>query len=156
MKQTSLTLGFLVVLLFVSIYISNFQFRGKAPIESPLVSTTTPSSTHDIDGTWIWKETLKLSGPKIVPASEEFTIMFNVSAGQVSGTTDCNNFFGGFKVKKDAITFEPLAMTKKFCANSQESEFINMVTTSNTYLINPSGELVLHMKEGGSVVFTKK
>ncbi|MDQ5883239.1 MAG: hypothetical protein QG654_151 [Patescibacteria group bacterium] len=92
--------------------------------------------------------------PKKVNA---FTLTFDKN-GQVSGTTDCNNFSGSYEVKADgSITFGPFMSTLMFCESSEEDIFLKYITESNKIFFDDSGNLVLLLPyDSGSVIFKKQ
>ena len=46
-------------------------------------------------------------------------ITFDVKNNRVNGNAGCNNFFGGFSVKEDKISFSQLGMTRMACPNEK-------------------------------------
>lgn len=46
-------------------------------------------------------------------------IQFNTAENKVSGNSGCNNFFGSFTVKADAISFSQMASTRMACLNNE-------------------------------------
>lgn len=136
-------------------------FQGKI-IPEPTANIDTDSSDGSMAdlaaNEWVWKETLLNDDTRTTPKSPDLFSLKFTTDGQVSGTTDCNNFFGSFTIEADkAITFGPLASTKKFCADSQETEFTDMITNSSHFIFDDSDNLILLLKfDSGSVVFEKK
>ena len=43
------------------------------------------------------------------------------------GSTGCNKFIGSYKLDKNSISLEPGAVTKMFCPDSPEQEFLSAV-----------------------------
>ncbi len=88
----------------------------------------------------------------ITPIQKDaFTITFDDE--KITGTTDCNSFFGTYKTDKNNLEFGPLGSTKKFCMDSQESEFIKYLTESSSYMFD-QGNLILLLKfDSGSFIF---
>lgn len=79
-----------------------------------------------INNTWVWNKTYKDSGSVSPKDIDAFTINFT-NDGQINGTTDCNNFSGTYEMVDGEIYFGPITSTEKFCADSQESEFLSML-----------------------------
>jgi heat shock protein HslJ len=111
-----------------------------------------------INNVWVWNKTYIGSGPdldlnnSIKPKKiDAFTIQFTKD-GQVSGTTDCNNFNGTYELKEGEISFGPFATTKKFCADSQEAEFLAMLK-EGVYSI---GDQNFYIENEQTVVFNIK
>ena len=72
--------------------------------------------------------------------------------GEVSGSGGCNQFFGSFEQSAGALTFGPLASTKKACppgVMAAEASFLNMLaavrraqaTRTELVLFGDQGEL---------------
>ena len=105
--------------------------------------------------TWTWVRTVfnndTVKRPKIAGA---FTLTFD-EHGQVSGTTDCNSFRGEVIIEGRNIEFsENMAMTRMYCADSQESEFIRMLQNLNSFFFTSRGELIMEIKyDSGSMFF---
>ncbi len=92
----------------------------------------------------IWSKTFNGTGPHadeggvITPKKVgTFTLSFTKD-GKVSGKTDCNSFSGEYTLNVSKITFGPLASTLMTCENSQESEFLKMLTNSTTSEVSVS------------------
>ena len=84
----------------------------------------------------------------------------NISAtfedGQVNGIAGCNNYFGGYQLVGDNISFGPLASTEMFCMDppglmEQESAYLSALEGAATYevtdesliIANASGDIIL-------------
>ncbi|MGL4648886.1 MAG: META domain-containing protein, partial [Caldilineaceae bacterium] len=93
-------------------------------------------------------------GVEFDPAVTTVTATFTED-GQVSGTSGCNNYFGGFTVDGTLVTFEPLGGTRMMCeepANSVEFAFLNAMQGEALYQINGS---TLELITGeGTLTFT--
>ncbi len=104
---------------------------------------------------WTWIKTVFNNDTEKEPAQAgDFTLSFT-KKGQVSGTTDCNNFHGTVTVEKHRIHFgENMAMTRKFCADSQEMEFIEMLQNASSFFFTSRGQLIIELKyDSGSMFF---
>lgn len=104
---------------------------------------------------WVWVKTVYVDGKEIKPRiPNKFTIAFK-SNNTFSASTDCNGIGGEYAVKKgNQIVFDRMMSTLMYCGNSQESDFRNMLTDTESYLFTSKGELVLNLKSGsGSVIF---
>lgn len=107
-------------------------------------------------GIWVWQATT--IGAEVTEPREEkssaFTLRFNAQENRVSGTTDCNGFSGSYTVGDDnSLTFSPLAMTKMFCQDSQETEFVTPLSNVKSFMFAGSGALVLQLSDGGTMLF---
>jgi putative lipoprotein len=68
-------------------------------------------------------------------------VMFSSDNG-FNGNTGCNTFVGSYKIENGKLTLEPGAMTKMFCMDSPEMEFLSALRQTNSYKIS-GGELFL-------------
>ncbi len=107
-------------------------------------------------GTWQWKHTQYNNNEEIAPReTNDFTITFN-NDGTLSGTTDCNNYFGSYTYKKGAISIGSLGMTLKYCEGAQESIFLEMLQETHRAFLSKPGELSLLLPfDTGSIVFMR-
>lgn len=74
-------------------------------------------SAKDLQGEWriLSVDRFKSEGLEAVP-----TIWFDTQEGLVHGSAGCNNFNGSYTTgDKQALTFSPLAATRKMCQNMQ-------------------------------------
>jgi hypothetical protein len=46
-----------------------------------------------------------------------------------------------------------MAATRMFCADSQEAAFTGLLARTTGYAFTPRGELVLELRDGGSMTF---
>lgn len=106
--------------------------------------------------TWIWEKTVDNNEELVFPLEESsFSITFN-EEGQVSGTTDCNNFFGSYELKdNNGLSFGPLASTKMFCENSQENIFTAWLAEADSYSFSSPENLAINLSDGSSLYFRK-
>ena len=86
-------------------------------------------------------------------AGREPTITF--AADRVTGTTGCNQYFGGYTLGDGAITFSAIGMTRMACDDAvgqTEAAFTAALTAATTasidaegrlHLAGPAGEIVL-------------
>lgn len=59
------------------------------------------------------------------------SIRFDLKEHRVTGNTGCNNFFGGFKLEPDFISFNQMGVTKKACdaeTNKIENAFLKAIS----------------------------
>lgn len=104
--------------------------------------------------TWTWISTLYNDDTKVMPKqAKAFTLTFKKD-GTFSATTDCNSMSGAYTTKQGALSFERIAMTKMYCAGSQESNFARMLEETRSYFFTSKGELVFDLEfDSGSVIF---
>jgi heat shock protein HslJ len=119
------------------------DFEGEADVNKMTLQMTT----------WNWINTTDSSGVETYPNKPNaFTLKFNEN-NQASITTDCNTAFGEYKQAENEIAFGSLGMTKMYCEGSQETDFINMLSTSSKYSFTSRGELILTNASGGQMIF---
>ena len=133
----------------------------EATATLPAAPTTTPEDSGSeevmpsqiVNRPWKWVRTQMSSGDVTSPIKQDaFTITFGED-GKVTGTTDCNNFFGSYTVQDNLISFGDLASTKMYCEGSQESDFLRYLGEVQSFLI-VGNQLVLEIKyDSGQVIF---
>ena len=101
---------------------------------------------------WRWIRTTYNNDTEVLPKSNVFRVSFE--DGRFSAITDCNSLSGEYSLEDNKITFGNMASTKKYCLDSQESEFTSMIQEVQSYLFTSRGELVLELKyDTGSMIF---
>jgi heat shock protein HslJ len=101
---------------------------------------------------WVWVRATYADGREVVPRqAERFTLTF-VADGTFAATTDCNTMRGSYSATADALTFGAVAMTRMFCADSQESDFAAILEGTRAFRFTSRGELILELEGGGSAV----
>jgi heat shock protein HslJ len=102
---------------------------------------------------WAWSRTTYADGREIVPRqAERFTLTF-AADGTFASMTDCNTLRGQFSVTGDTLAFGPVAATRMFCADSQESDFVAVLEGARAFRFTSRGELILELDGEGSAVF---
>jgi heat shock protein HslJ len=114
--------------------------------ESIITSTSTVTTTTSVKGftekKWVWVKTTT-SGTTLIPKkATAFTLTFNTD-GSLTGTTDCNNFFGSYTLATGTVTFGVLGSTQMACDNSQESDFVISLQGTNHYTIDKNKNLTI-------------
>ncbi|MEK7535756.1 MAG: META domain-containing protein [Patescibacteria group bacterium] len=89
---------------------------------------------------WIWTE------------SSKFGLTFN-SDGQLDIDTDCNNMSSTYTVEGERLILGRISTTLMACNNSREGEFSASLIKTERYTFTSSGELVLHLSDGSSLMF---
>lgn len=99
-------------------------------------------------GDWTWISALYNDDSSVEPTQVgDFVITFN-NDGTFSAKTDCNSMSGGYTVNNDSLTFGQIAMTKMFCMDSQEAEFLKILEGTVRYNFTTRGELILEFDNG--------
>lgn len=131
---------------------ARLEINGEVVMGTTVSSELSPLQTNG----WYWKET-QYSNDEIISAVEptKFLVTF-MEDGRFSATTDCNNGAGSYEAETSNLTFGPIAATKKAClGETQETEFFNMLSEVQSYLITENGDLALQLKfDSGVMLFT--
>ena len=103
--------------------------------------------------TWVWESALYNDGTEINPGNDRFSITF-MPDNKFSATTDCNGMNGSYVTEEGSISFSSIAMTKMFCEDSQETEFLEILENISGYHFTGRGELIFDLKfDSGTAVF---
>lgn len=140
--------------------LNSYIYNEKQVPEPPIIIAENPEGEADpsrmtlMITEWRWIETLYNDERKVTPKKEgQFTLTFS-DDGRFSATTDCNSMMGSYTADSSTISFSQIAMTKKFCEGSQESEFASFLTNASGYHFTSRGQLILDLKfDSGSVMF---
>lgn len=127
------------------IELSNCVPTNAAPVPTPSATVSGKK--------WMWTQALYNDGRKIVPKKDVFSITL-LNDGTFTVTTDCNGRSGKYTKTDTTISFTDIVRTEMACGNSQESEFITMLSNVDRYHFGLGGELILEIKfDSGVVVF---
>ena len=131
-----------------------------APLNRKLPGGSAPAGgiTTLASSTWVWQKTVMADGSIVTPAqASAFTVALSTD-GKLSGTTDCNGFFGNYSLGSDGfITFGPMGSTMMFCENSQESVFTGAVSKTTKYAVDTTGTtLTFTLADNAGVVYLTK
>ncbi len=108
--------------------------------------------------TWVWVKTVMNDGAIITPKKAGvFTTTFS-NDGNVGGGTDCNGYFGEYKMGTDgSLEIGPFTGTLMFCEGSQEGVFTKAVGQATQFMVTDKGQMVLMLPyDSGSIIFEKK
>jgi heat shock protein HslJ len=115
-----------------------------------------PSKMTLIMKKWDWISTTYKDKTVIKPKTAgKFSLTFAMNKGYFSATTDCNSISGYYLPGKDnSLKFSEMMSTLMYCEGSQEGEFSQMLTNTESYGFTSNGELILNLKDnGGSAIF---
>lgn len=119
---------------------------------STSTTTTTATSTKNaLVKSWTWSKTTMKSTSTIPKKLNAFTLTFKAD-GSLSGTTDCNTFFGNYKIASTTLSFSQLGSTKMYCEGAQEGDFMATLQEVKSFLIDKSNNLTL-TTTSGSMMF---
>ncbi|RJR12998.1 DUF333 domain-containing protein [Candidatus Parcubacteria bacterium] len=104
---------------------------------------------------WFWVSAQYKDGRQEYPRDpQEFILVFDEKAKTVSIGTDCNSGSSSYTGKDDRLSFGPIASTLMFCAESQETEFFQLLENTSGYHFTSRGELILQLElDSGIVTF---
>ncbi len=66
--------------------------------------------------------------------------------GKLSGSTNCNRYFGEYLRQGDTLSFMPLGVTRMACAEAlmyQEQRFLNALQAAERFSIDATGALII-------------
>jgi len=113
--------------------------------------TTTPFKSDALDGT-SWELVAISKHPPI----EESQISILFEGGQASGSSGCNRYGGGYKIKGDKVVFDAMVMTEMACADSdlmdQESEYMDHLGNAQRFEIR-DGQLLIYWSDHEALTF---
>lgn len=75
--------------------------------------------------------------------------------GRVNGATGCNNFMGSYTINGNAISFGPLASTRKACIpalSEQEAAMLAILGSASGWNVDGTGKLTVTGGDGRSIV----
>lgn len=72
-----------------------------------------------------WNATTLLS--KTISANEQIPSINFGDNGKLFGSTGCNKFVGSFKLDGNSLSLDPGAITKMFCPDSPEQDFLSAI-----------------------------
>ncbi len=103
---------------------------------------------------WVWEKTEYSNDTQSQPQETGvFSLQFEEN-GQLFISTDCNNGRTNYEITgSSAVSFSPIASTKKFCQDSQETAFFQALSQGVSYQYQ-EGKLFLSLKtDSGIMVF---
>lgn len=107
---------------------------GK-PVTGNLASRYVLARERGDDLNKYWK-LIEVNGTAVMPDAnrkKEPHIIFHTNDKRVTGSGGCNTFTGTFQMAADnRISFSPLAATKMFCNNTQQTEDLMLNALQNT------------------------
>ncbi len=103
---------------------------------------------------WAWVSALYNDGRSIEPSQLGLFALSFEEDGRFSASTDCNSMSGTYTTGENSVSFGPIAMTKMFCEDSQEMEFLALLENAQMYHFTSRGELIFDLKfDSGTATF---
>ncbi|MCA9989502.1 MAG: META domain-containing protein [Anaerolineales bacterium] len=125
---------------------------SKTPAGAAPADTTPVAALEEV--LWGLVSYVNLNG-ETVDALPDSQVTAQFSAGQVTGSAGCNNYFAGYELNGDALTIGPAGSTQMFCEPAelmdQESAFLAALQSTASYKLD-AGQLILSNADGGVVV----
>ena len=72
-------------------------------------------------------------------------------SGKLFGSTGCNNFVGSFKLESTTLSLDPGAITKMFCPDSPEQDFLSAIKQVTNLKLDRT---TLNLLNGANTVMT--
>lgn len=158
-KNIQIIIGLILLAFIVTITILAPQKTSQVEPETnkPELVNNSLVTEKLTSSVWVWKQTIMSDETVTIPnQAGSFTLTFTAD-GNMTGTTDCNNFFGPYTLQDTQITFGPIASTLMYCEGSQESNFTRQFENVQSVFFNENDNLVLLIKyDSGSIIFSKQ
>lgn len=125
------------------------------------LSETTPTGALEVatgtklSGTaWEWRETVLSDGQIMQPTTSAQFVLTFVNDELFSATTDCNTLSGAYTLDAEAMSFGPIAATKKACLDATlEAEFASQLETVSAIERDETAQQLSLLSEGGVMYF---
>lgn len=112
---------------------------------SPADNTAAAGATI-IGATW---QVDDINGGGVIDNSH-VTMNFDAT-GKVTGSTGCNNYFGGYAIEADTLTIDALGSTRRACAPAlmdQEAKFLAILQDAASWSFDAVGRVTLKTEDG--------
>lgn len=94
--------------------------------------------------TWQLASMEEIPSEAIDPKTDAFTLVFDAEQQMVYGRTNCNRFFGSYRIEERELEFGDLGMTRMACPDMEyEDAFVRMLDEVDGYGIRGE-ELTLY------------
>jgi putative lipoprotein len=128
-------------------WFSPFAWLAAAALVLLMSAPRAQGASAGIEGTaWLVED---IAGRGVIDRAQT-TISFDTS-GRVSGSTGCNRFTGVATLEGEALSFDPLATTKRACVPAlmdQEQKFLSALEAVRGYALDANGWLQLKGANG--------
>ncbi|MBN2003655.1 MAG: META domain-containing protein, partial [Anaerolineae bacterium] len=117
----------------------------------------TPMPEVSLEGT-AWSLMAFIEGETTTALLADTEITLTFEDGQASGSAGCNRYFGSYTLKRGALRFGAIGMTKMYCATpedvmEQETRFTEILTNVELFEWD-ADRLMLKTADGRGLVFT--
>ena len=137
----------------VSFVLDGKSYRGCGKnIRKDKEINVIPSQLNDI---WALESVAGLEYDRENTKGEQPVLEIHLTEQRVSGNSGCNHFQGSVEIEENKIHFGPMAMTRKYCEGSMESEFMAALEQVDSYKIEKM-KLYLMDKNGKEILRFRK
>jgi heat shock protein HslJ/uncharacterized membrane protein len=91
---------------------------------------------------------------KALAKAEQPTLKLTHAQSQASGFSSCNNYFGSFLLSGNYLSFKDFGMTRKFCAQSIEVEYMALLQKTYKYYIENKQLFLLDINNNQLLTFS--
>lgn len=130
------------------------------PVAPPAAPPATPPSTTLpglTDSPWVWESSTLADGSVHTPKQPGDTILTLRPDDTMGLRTDCNTFFGGYKVTGNAITFAQMGGTLMACFDESKQDIIvDGISKATSFEITADAKLILTTSDGSTATFVQK
>lgn len=103
---------------------------------------------------WTWEKNIATDGTVTVTPKKIDAFSFTLKEdSSLSGTTDCNSFFGSFTTNADNLSFGQLGSTMMYCEDAQESTFMQALQNVTKYTFSTTTKSLILMTASGTMYF---
>lgn len=111
----------------------------------------------DISGKWTLTQISKNSGTDINSGfpNKKPTLILEAISKKATGNTGCNQMFGSFTTNQNKVNFSGMGMTKMYCQDVKENEYMAMFNQVSTYKVTEN-QLIFMDKNGKELLTYSK
>lgn len=103
---------------------------------------------------YTWIETVEGNGDVTVEPDDAYAFTLEFTGSQVVVETDCNHGVSSYEAGQEGkFIFGLPALTKRACVDSQEQEYLSMLSDVRSYEISEEGILRFELKDGSVMRF---
>jgi putative lipoprotein len=124
---------------------------SETPTPATAAAESTESTKPDVPLTNTYWKLVQLNGAAVEPGEGKELHMILRGDDQVGGYAGCNQFTGSVTLSGDAISFGPIASTRRMCADAMQQEDAFLQALENAQRFSISGESLAIENAGGEV-----
>lgn len=105
---------------------------------------------------WVWVKSVNSVREFVYPLTKDsFVLSLNYEDQKFSLKTDCNRFFGSFKLDERKVSFNKIGSTRMRCSGSQERVFVDQLALTQSYQLDKSENSIELIAEDDSRIILK-